>query len=114
MLAGLFGGLFGAAVPTVISWVLIAEEGQSLGKRWTGLRIVRTDGSLPGFWNGVVLRSWVVAFLIRLCGVFYVVDALLVLRADRRAGHDWIAGTRVIRDPMVDESVAPSRTFAAG
>ena len=36
---------------------LIARSGQSIGKRWLGLRIVRQNGEPAGFVRGVLLRA---------------------------------------------------------
>jgi uncharacterized RDD family membrane protein YckC len=62
------GGVEGAAAlmlaPLAISvyqWYLIAKQGQSIGKRWQGIRIVQMDGAPVGFLRGVVLRVWVPA-----------------------------------------------------
>jgi len=84
----------------IVQWVMIAKSGQSIGKRVVKTRIVRLDGSSPGFAYGVLLRSWVPTLLqvIPLVGGFVgLADALFVFRADRRTIHDHIAGTRVIQ-----------------
>src|SRR5262245_52296345 len=52
---------FSLPLPLVLAcfqWYLIATTGQTLAKRWFRIRIVRLDGSLPGFVHGVLLRSW--------------------------------------------------------
>jgi uncharacterized RDD family membrane protein YckC len=78
-------------------WYLTAKTGQSLAKRWFGIRIVRLDGSLPGFVNGVLLRSWVVHALNSVCGFVGLIDALMIFGEESRCLHDQIAGTRVIK-----------------
>jgi uncharacterized RDD family membrane protein YckC len=83
--------------PYAVSWWLIVRDGQSIGKRWVDIRIVRTDGRLPGFFAGVVLRSWTMLLASRLCSVADLLDGAMVLRRDRRALHDHLAGTRVVR-----------------
>ena len=78
---------------------LLSTTGQSLGKRWMKIRIVRMDGSAPGFVHAFLLRSIVSALprLIPIAGnVFSLVDALFIFRADRRCIHDLIANTRVV------------------
>src|SRR5207244_345625 len=40
-------------------WYSVVTRGQSIAKRWLGVRIVAMDGSAVGFVNGVILRSWV-------------------------------------------------------
>ena len=56
--AGVIGflGVLGIAV---YQWTLISRTGQSLGKKWTGIRIERIDGIRVTFGTGVVLRNWV-------------------------------------------------------
>lgn len=85
-------------------WFLITTSGQSLAKKWLGIKIVRTDGSPCGFVNGVLLRSWVLSIVSnllpdRMGGLVYFVDALFIFGAERRCLHDHIAGTRVIVAP---------------
>jgi uncharacterized RDD family membrane protein YckC len=80
---------------------LIATSGQSLGKRWKQIRIVLDDGTAPGFWRGVVLRSWVLMlfrFIPLLGNVISLVDILMIFGAGNRCLHDRLAGTRVIKD----------------
>lgn len=90
----------GAIAYMVLQSVLITRTGQSLGKRMVKTRIVLQDGRLPGFWRGVVLRSWLTASLgfIPLFGsVIGLIDLFMVFRTDRRMLHDHIAGTSVIQ-----------------
>ncbi|WP_437301653.1 RDD family protein [Sorangium sp. So ce426] len=82
---------------------LICTSGQSIGKRLTGIQIVKKNGSLPGFADGVLLRTWLVGLLgyvpglRQLAGLVAIIDALFIFRGDRRCLHDMIAGTKVIR-----------------
>lgn len=75
---------------------LLSTRGQTLGKRWTGLKIVKTDGSEAGFLNAFLLRS-VLTFILRFIPLFGLVDVLFIFREDRRCVHDLIAGTTVVR-----------------
>src|SRR5262245_24482101 len=80
-------------------WYLIATTGQSLAKRWLGIRIVRQDGSPVNFGSGVAMRSivpTVMSWVPYLGFAFYLVDVLMIFRDDRRCVHDHIAGTKVI------------------
>jgi len=77
-------------------WYLVAKTGQSLAKRWFKIRIVRLDGKLPGFVNGVLLRSWVIQAL-SVCGFVSLIDALMIFGEESRCLHDHIAGTKVIK-----------------
>lgn len=84
-------------------WYLISTTGQSLAKRWLGIKIVRVDGSEAGFVHGVILRSWVLGAMgqIPIVGpLVSLVDPLLIFGEERRCLHDQIAGTRVIVAPI--------------
>lgn len=43
----------------VFQWAITATRGQTLGKRWTGLRVITEKRERVGFLRGVVLRIWV-------------------------------------------------------
>jgi uncharacterized RDD family membrane protein YckC len=96
----------------VYQWVLISRSGQTIGKRATGIRIVRLDGTPVSFGTGVVLRNWVLKLIAAILSspvllpvlpylgtALLIVDWLFVFREDRRCIHDHIAGTRVVRLP---------------
>jgi uncharacterized RDD family membrane protein YckC len=93
-------GFFGALGIAVYQWILISRTGQSLGKKWTGIRIEKIDGTRVTFGTGVVLRNWVpkVMGAVPYLGMlFHLIDCLFIFREDRRCLHDHIAGTRVVR-----------------
>lgn len=80
----------------IYQWVLIAQSGQSLGKKWTGIKIVKVDGSDVDFMSGVILRNWVIGAINAVVGIVGIVDVLMIFAEDRRCLHDHIAGTKVI------------------
>jgi uncharacterized RDD family membrane protein YckC len=83
----------------VYQWYLISKQGQTLGKKWLGIRIVKLDGSPVDFVSGVVMRSWLVGlmgFVPYLGGCFRLVDYLMIFTDERRCLHDQIAGTKVV------------------
>jgi uncharacterized RDD family membrane protein YckC len=93
-------GMFGALGIMIYQWMLISRTGQSLGKKWTNIRIERIDGVPVTFGTGVCLRNWVPKLMgmVPYAGaVFHLVDILYIFRDDRRCIHDHIAGTRVVR-----------------
>ena len=90
----MFLGMF---IVGVVNWVMITQSGQSIAKRMLGMRIIRADnGDLPGFVNGVLLRSWVPALINQVCNQFSLIDALWIFNEERRCIHDLIAQTIVI------------------
>lgn len=93
-------GFLGAMGIAIYQWMLISRTGQSLGKKWTGIRIERIDGGRVTFGTGVVLRNWVpkVMGAVPYLGMlFHLIDCLFIFREDQRCLHDHIAGTHVVR-----------------
>jgi uncharacterized RDD family membrane protein YckC len=83
----------------IYQWYLISTRGQTLAKRWLGMRIVRMDGSTVDFASGVAMRSWL-PFLVQCIpfvgSLFGLVDVLFIFGEERRCVHDLIAGTKVV------------------
>lgn len=80
--------------------VMLSRRGQTFGKRAMKIRVVKLDGTQPGFVHAVLLRLIVNALppAIPVVGSLYtLVDLLFIFRADRRCLHDLIAGTRVVQ-----------------
>lgn len=79
---------------------LLAERGQTVGKSVTGIRILRSDGSRASFQRLIGLRYGigVVVMMVPIVGGLYaLVDALLIFRANQRCVHDLIADTIVVK-----------------
>jgi uncharacterized RDD family membrane protein YckC len=92
----------------IYQWALIAKTGQSLGKRWTKIKIFKQDGTEVDFLSGVVLRNWIVLGIPVLLGILApeadrlgnlisTVDAVCIFGAAHRCLHDYIAGTQVLQ-----------------
>jgi uncharacterized RDD family membrane protein YckC len=92
------GGLWMLAL-AIYQIYLLSTRGQTLGKRWMKVRIVKLDGSNPGFASAVLLRAVVNGLMSAvpyLGGIYALVDILFIFRQDQRCVHDMIAGTRVV------------------
>ena len=87
----------GFVVFALFQSVLIAQSGQSLAKKLLKIRIVRQDGSVPGFVQGVLVRYWLMMIMSAVCNLAGLIDALLIFREDQRTLHDHMAGTNVIQ-----------------
>ena len=78
---------------------LLSTTGQTLGKKWLDVRIVKLDGQPVTFGSAFVLRS-LVPLLFRavpyLGMLFFFVDSFFIFREDRRCIHDFLAGTTVV------------------
>ncbi|WP_144510503.1 RDD family protein [Bacillus sp. FJAT-22090] len=74
--------------------------GFTVGKKILGIRIAKMDGSKVGF-GTMLLRVLVAGLVYALTlGIGVIVSAFMVgIRQDKRAIHDFIAGTYVTYDP---------------
>ena len=78
------------------------RNGQTLGKQWVGIRVIRIDGQ-PCGWGTGLLREFVIkALLFGFVGGFLVIPPLLdvlwpLWDDENRALHDMLASTRVVR-----------------
>lgn len=98
-LAGL--AFWASALPlSLYQWSLVSKTGQTLGKKWTGIRIVKVDGSPVTFGSGVAMREWLITaigFIPVLGPIVSLVDILFIFGEERRCLHDHLAGTKVIQ-----------------
>jgi uncharacterized RDD family membrane protein YckC len=94
----LAGVLFLAIIVTNL--VLLSTQGQTLGKKMVGVRIVRfEDGGKAGFVKAVLMRGFLPGLIgaIPVLGpVFSLVNICFIFREDRRCIHDLMAGTHVV------------------
>jgi len=104
------------AALTVAQLYGLSRYGQSIGKRWFSIRIVRADGRVPGLLHSLVLRELVLAGLmlatffafVSLSGalaailalMWPVLDALTWFGPVHRALHDQWADTLVVRTSL--------------
>lgn len=97
----------GLGIITAVAWLgllvfqayLVSTAGQTLGKRWTKIKIVKMDGSPVNFVSGVLVRTWLLAVVQQIPFINVVIgllDPLMIFRSDRRCLHDLIAGTKVV------------------
>jgi uncharacterized RDD family membrane protein YckC len=79
--------------------VIMTTRGQTLGKKWLGIRVVTNpDGQNPGFVKNVVLRAFVNGIIGNIVPFYPIIDACFIFREDRRCLHDMIADTIVVED----------------
>jgi uncharacterized RDD family membrane protein YckC len=93
-------GVLGFVFFVLIHGYFLMKNGQTVGKKLTGIRIADLDGGLPSFGRLIGLRYLPTSLisLIPLAGAFYpFLDVLFIFRSDRRCLHDLIAGTQVVK-----------------
>ena len=89
--------LLGALTISALQWRLTVAGGQSLGKKWTGLRIVSDQGREVGLVEAVAKRVWVLWLGVALSGgLLMLIDLLLIFSKRRQCLHDRVAHTLVI------------------
>ncbi|WP_213948048.1 RDD family protein [Luteibacter sp. dw_328] len=83
----------------IINLVLLSKNGQTLGKKIVGTKVVMADGSPAPLWRIVVLR-WLpltaVSMIPKVGIAVALVDACVIFASERRCGHDYVAGTIVV------------------
>jgi uncharacterized RDD family membrane protein YckC len=100
IIAAICLGILGFLGVIVLQVTMLTKEGQTVGKRALGVRIVHLEtGAVGGFVPNVVMRILVpsvISWIPYLGFVFSIVDLLFIFREDRRCLHDLIAGTVVV------------------
>jgi uncharacterized RDD family membrane protein YckC len=84
----------------LIQGYLLHTEGQTIGKKLLGLRIVRSDGERATLGRLLGLRylvGWVLVLIPFLGMIYALVDCLLIFRDSRKCLHDNIADTIVVK-----------------
>ncbi|KFE70764.1 RDD family protein [Hyalangium minutum] len=77
--------------------ITLAQRGQSIGKRMRNIRVVRTDGSPASLGRILLLRNGIPAVIGSFCGIFGLIDALMIFGDERRCIHDMLADTKVVQ-----------------
>lgn len=81
----------------ILQMILLTIDGQTVGKKAAGIRIVKSStGENGGFFINVLLR-WVVSGILGIIPFYVLVDILFIFQNDRRCIHDMIAGTQVVK-----------------
>lgn len=95
----LIAAAVGIAAYALINGKFLAENGQTLGKKALGIRIVNMDDTKPSLADIVIKRYTpftAMALVPGIGSVLGLVNALLIFGAAHRCGHDLIAGTKVV------------------
>src|SRR5205823_14534304 len=92
------GGLLTVVGLVVWCWLTFSNmrRGQSIAKKFLGIRVVRSDGTPVSFGRFFWLRN-VVNSLIGIVPLYGIVDVLFILGDSRRCLHAKIADTMVVK-----------------
>ncbi len=80
---------------------VLLQDGQTLGKRLLGIRIVTLAGERPSLGVLFVRRylAWLAIGYLPYVGVTLTLADIALIFIDNRCLHDYFAGTRVVRRP---------------
>jgi len=91
--------VLGFTVFALVHGFFLKKNGQTVGKKLVGIRIVGLDERVPTLGRLLGLRYLPVMLVsvVPVIGAFAaIVDVLFIFRSDRRCIHDLIAGTKVV------------------
>jgi uncharacterized RDD family membrane protein YckC len=88
--------LLGLGAWLLLTVMFVSRNGQSIGKKITGIKVVRSDGSPASLGRIIVLRN-VLNSLLGIIPLYGLVDALMIFGDKRQCAHDKIADTIVIK-----------------
>ena len=80
----------------ILQLYLLSTTGQTLGKRFIGIRIVLKDTLENGGFVTNILKRGLLNGLLCLVPGYFLVDSCFIFRDDKRCLHDMIAGTCVV------------------
>lgn len=84
----------------IVTVVLVHRNGQTIGKKWLGIKVVRSDGSRASLGRIFWLRNVVngLPSILPVVGKIYVlIDSLFICGEAQRCIHDHIADTIVVQ-----------------
>ncbi|OMH28474.1 RDD family protein [Motiliproteus sp. MSK22-1] len=92
-------GALGLAIFILVNGKLLISNGQTLGKKVLGIKIVDLNGDLPGL-KQHLLKRYAVYFIpgqIPIAGqLFSFINILFIFGKQKRCIHDYLAGTKVV------------------
>lgn len=93
-------GALGLLVFVIANGKLLISNGQTIGKKILGIKIVDLEGGVPDF-SKHLLKRYAVYFIpgqVPIAGqLFSIVNILFIFGKQKRCVHDYAAGTKVVR-----------------
>jgi uncharacterized RDD family membrane protein YckC len=71
------------------------DTGQSLAKKYFGIKVIRSDGS-PASLSNLIWKRNVLNWLISIVPLYGIIEVLFIFGEDRQCLHDKIADTIVV------------------
>jgi uncharacterized RDD family membrane protein YckC len=96
LIVGLGFGLVGLVVWSWITIVYVRRNGQTIGKKITGIKVVRSDGSPISLGRIFWLRN-VVNAVIGIIPLYSIIELLFIFGDSQQCLHDKIADSIVVR-----------------
>ena len=93
-IAGLLA-LIGVVVWIWFTVLYVARNGQTIAKKWLGIKVVRSDGSKASLGRIFWLRN-VVNALVGIIPFYFLIDHLVIFSDSRQCVHDKIADTILV------------------
>lgn len=97
----IFGFFAGQVTYVLLNGFLLFTQGQTIGKKLVGIRIIRSNGDHPNMTRSYGLRYFLPSAISVLSPwavmIFWLVDSLFIFQKSRRCIHDLIADTVVIK-----------------
>ena len=90
----------GLVLFVLLQGYLLATQGQTIGKKLLGLRIVRSNGERASIGRLLGLRyflGWFIVMIPLVGAIYALVDSLLIFRTSQKCVHDNIADTIVVK-----------------
>jgi uncharacterized RDD family membrane protein YckC len=94
-IAFFLAGLAGFLVWVYFTVVYVRANGQTIGKKWLKIKVLRTDGSPASLGRIFWLRN-IVNGLLSLVPLYGIIDSLFIFGESRQCLHDKIADTIVV------------------
>lgn len=92
--------VLGFVLFVLVQGYLLHTQGQTVGKKLLGMRIVRTNGERATLGRLLGLRylvGWVLVMIPFVGAIYALVDCLMIFRDSRKCLHDNIADTIVVK-----------------
>jgi uncharacterized RDD family membrane protein YckC len=97
VLAGFAFGMVGFIVWAWLTVMYVVRNGQTIGKKWLKIKVVRSDGSPASLGRIFWLRNFVNG-LLGIIPMYGLIEVLFIFGEARQCLHDKLADTIVVKD----------------